>query len=242
MNVLSLLIYVNLGFGSAAPLSSRNEGFGSREVPSFDRQSRGRGMNVLSLLIYFDLGFGSVAPSSSRNEGFGSREAPLSFGAQRGGGSAPSYNGPSRTAFSKPMPTFGSNFGGGSNYGRYEDGEGAGFNLKPVDFKSTQLPSLTKNIYNESPIVSERPQSEINEWLNANEVTLIGENIPRPVFEFNESSFPKQIVDLLYRNYEHPTIIQSISWPVALSGRDMISIAKTGSGKTLGVCYSSLLI
>ena len=35
-------------------------------------------------------------------------------------------------------------------------------------------------------------------------------------------------------NYESPTTIQSISWPVALSGRDIISIAKTGSGKTLG--------
>jgi len=35
-------------------------------------------------------------------------------------------------------------------------------------------------------------------------------------------------------NYQRPTVIQSIAWPVALSGRDMIGIAATGSGKTLG--------
>lgn len=43
------------------------------------------------------------------------------------------------------------------------------------------------------------------------------------------------MLDLLYKNYQAPTIIQSISWPVALSGMDMVSIAKTGSGKTLAV-------
>jgi hypothetical protein len=128
------------------------------------------------------------------------------------------------------------NLGFGSN-NRRSDNQIAGSELKPIDFKSLNLPPLKKNIYNESPIISERPQSEINDWLNANKVSLSGENIPRPIFEFNESSFPKQIVDLLYLHYEHPSVVQSISWPVALSGRDMISIAKTGSGKTLGVCY-----
>lgn len=42
-------------------------------------------------------------------------------------------------------------------------------------------------------------------------------------------------------NYVTPTTIQSISWPVALSGRDMISIAKTGSGKTLGFILPAIM-
>jgi superfamily II DNA/RNA helicase len=42
------------------------------------------------------------------------------------------------------------------------------------------------------------------------------------------------IVKLLYKYYEKPTAIQSVSWPAAMCGRDMISIARTGSGKTLG--------
>jgi superfamily II DNA/RNA helicase len=49
------------------------------------------------------------------------------------------------------------------------------------------------------------------------------------------------IIDKLYKNYQHPTVIQSISWPVALSGRDMISIAKTGTGKTLGFILPAIV-
>jgi len=32
-----------------------------------------------------------------------------------------------------------------------------------------------------------------------------------------------------------PTAIQSQGWPLALSGRDLVGIAQTGSGKTLSV-------
>ena len=34
--------------------------------------------------------------------------------------------------------------------------------------------------------------------------------------------------------YPAPTPTQAQSWPIALSGRDIISVARTGSGKTLG--------
>jgi superfamily II DNA/RNA helicase len=36
------------------------------------------------------------------------------------------------------------------------------------------------------------------------------------------------------QNFEKPTIIQSVSWPILLSGHDIVGIAQTGSGKTLG--------
>lgn len=34
--------------------------------------------------------------------------------------------------------------------------------------------------------------------------------------------------------FSSPTPIQAQSWPVALQSRDIVAIAKTGSGKTLG--------
>lgn len=39
------------------------------------------------------------------------------------------------------------------------------------------------------------------------------------------------------QGYSQPTAIQAQGWPIALSGRDLVAIAQTGSGKTLGVSY-----
>lgn len=55
------------------------------------------------------------------------------------------------------------------------------------------------------------------------------------MFNFDEAGFLPPMEQQLFKQYQTPTTIQSISWPVAMSGRDIISIARTGSGKTLGV-------
>lgn len=78
-------------------------------------------------------------------------------------------------------------------------------------------------------------QVEIDKWFTDNQVTVEGNDLPRPVFDFKEAGFPQVLTDMLFANFQKPTVIQSISWPIALSGRDMVSIAKTGSGKTFAV-------
>ncbi|VDN20329.1 unnamed protein product [Gongylonema pulchrum] len=84
-------------------------------------------------------------------------------------------------------------------------------------------------------------QAELSHWCAENQVTVEGSELPHPVFEFVEAGFPKVITDLLVRHFRKPTIIQSISWPIALSGRDMVSIAKTGSGKTLAFILPAIV-
>ena len=50
----------------------------------------------------------------------------------------------------------------------------------------------------------------------------------------NATLYRKSIKDALTAAYPAPTEIQSKSWPVAVTGRDLVAVAKTGSGKTLG--------
>ena len=126
---------------------------------------------------------------------------------------------------------------GGSNSG----GGSAGSRLRPVDFKRASLKPVEKDIYKEHSAVTRRNQYEIDEWMARNQASVDGHNIPRPIFEFTEASLAPEVESLLYANYKQPTVIQSISWPVALSGRDMISIAKTGSGKTLGFVLPGIM-
>merc|ERR1719444_496763 len=59
------------------------------------------------------------------------------------------------------------------------------------------------------------------------------DSIP-PLRNFAEMKFPHSIVrHLESKNIRRPTPIQMQGLPVALSGRDMIGIAFTGSGKTM---------
>lgn len=72
---------------------------------------------------------------------------------------------------------------------------------------------------------------------------MSGENALKPVTTFAEARFPKYILDQLVKteNFVAPTTIQSMAWPVALSGRDLIGIAETGSGKTLSFILPAIV-
>jgi len=65
-------------------------------------------------------------------------------------------------------------------------------------------------------------------------ILVEGEDIPPPVTSFKEMRFPQPVIEhLKSKNITKPTPIQVQGLPVVLSGRDMIGIAFTGSGKTL---------
>eukprot|EP00241_Pyramimonas_parkeae_P015264 CAMPEP_0114316298 /NCGR_PEP_ID=MMETSP0059-20121206/23111_1 /TAXON_ID=36894 /ORGANISM="Pyramimonas parkeae, Strain CCMP726" /LENGTH=561 /DNA_ID=CAMNT_0001442185 /DNA_START=97 /DNA_END=1782 /DNA_ORIENTATION=- len=56
---------------------------------------------------------------------------------------------------------------------------------------------------------------------------------PSPIESFDDMNLHQQIMlDIRYHEYEKPTPIQSQAIPIALSGRDILGLAETGSGKT----------
>ncbi|KAL7066920.1 DEAD/DEAH box helicase family protein [Cryptosporidium serpentis] len=131
------------------------------------------------------------------------------------------------------------NTGNNSIYQHHELGD----RLAQVDWKSQYLIPFEKNFYFEHQNITKLSEDEANEIRKSKRITLIaGNNVPKPITSFDESSFPDFLVDALYRaGFTEPTAIQVQGWPVALSGRDMIGIAETGSGKTLGFLLPSMV-
>jgi ATP-dependent RNA helicase DDX46/PRP5 len=61
-----------------------------------------------------------------------------------------------------------------------------------------------------------------------------GKGCPRPIKTWAQCGVSKKVLEVLKKqNFEKPTPIQAQAIPAVMSGRDMIGIAKTGSGKTI---------
>ena len=130
------------------------------------------------------------------------------------------------------------NRGGGRDFGDRELGD----NLQKQNWDQLSLPKFEKNFYKEDPVVSGRSQEEIDQFRNENEMTIEGHDIPRPITSFQEAGFPDYVLkEVLAEGFDKPTAIQCQGWPMALSGRDMVGIAATGSGKTLSYCLPAIV-
>jgi len=82
--------------------------------------------------------------------------------------------------------------------------------------------------------IRELPEKKHNQTRKKYAIIVDGEDIPPPIKKFEDMRFPKALVDgLSSKGIKRPTPIQVQGLPIALSGRDMIGIAFTGSGKTV---------
>lgn len=91
--------------------------------------------------------------------------------------------------------------------------------------------------YTEHPELAALPQSEIDAFMKEKFVTIddpkpAGKKL-RPILKF--SYLPPTNKGLLapFATFTAPTPIQAACWPALFSGRDMIGVAETGSGKTI---------
>jgi ATP-dependent RNA helicase DDX43 len=109
--------------------------------------------------------------------------------------------------------------------------------------KWNKLPAIVKDFYVEPESVLARTDAEVDEFRMANnniQVKNFNEAdtsaLMRPVVRFEEaySGYPEIMQTISKQGFERPSPIQCQMWPYLLSGRDVIGIAQTGTGKTLG--------
>ncbi|XP_032520767.2 uncharacterized protein LOC116772637 isoform X1 [Danaus plexippus] len=106
--------------------------------------------------------------------------------------------------------------------------------LTKPEWDMSNLDTIQKNFYKPHSNVEARTDDEVQVFRAAKEITVSGNNVPRPNHIFDEGNFPDHIMTTIReQGWEEPTGIQAQGWPIALSGRDMVGIASTGSGKTL---------
>ncbi|KAJ2815976.1 DEAD-box ATP-dependent RNA helicase 35, partial [Coemansia furcata] len=74
-------------------------------------------------------------------------------------------------------------------------------------------------------------------------IIVDGDDIPPPLFTFKAMRFPPPVLDYLKsKGIIQPSPIQMQGLPVALSGRDMIGIASTGTGKTMAFSLPLIML
>ncbi|KAL9407553.1 hypothetical protein AB3S75_046155 [Citrus x aurantiifolia] len=92
-----------------------------------------------------------------------------------------------------------------------------------------------------SPGVTDLSPAEV--YRQRHEVSATGDNVPTPFMTFESSGFPPEILREMHSaGFSSPTPIQAQTWPIALQGRDIVAIAKTGSGKTLGYLIPAFIL
>ncbi|KAK8928492.1 DEAD-box ATP-dependent RNA helicase 14 [Platanthera zijinensis] len=70
------------------------------------------------------------------------------------------------------------------------------------------------------------------------EITVTGDDVPAPYMTFESTGFlPEMLKEVQHAGFSSPTPIQAQSWPITLQNRDVVAIAKTGSGKTIGYLF-----
>ena len=75
---------------------------------------------------------------------------------------------------------------------------------------------------------------DAKEWCTKHEVHL-APGCPEPFTTFEAAGLPPQLLgEFKKTGFPGPSPIQGASWPPAMKGMDVVGIAKTGSGKTLG--------
>ncbi|KAM3957147.1 ATP-dependent RNA helicase DDX42 [Aphomia sociella] len=115
--------------------------------------------------------------------------------------------------------------------------------LPPIDHSEIEYEPFEKNFYTPHEDIEKLTPQQVEELKkNLGVKVNNGPGPPRPVSSFAHLGFDEQLMRAIRRSeYSQPTPVQAAGVPAALSGRDLIGIARTGSGKTAAFLWPLLV-
>ncbi|XP_072302139.1 probable ATP-dependent RNA helicase DDX46 [Eucyclogobius newberryi] len=107
--------------------------------------------------------------------------------------------------------------------------------LEPVDHGKIVYEPYRRNFYVEVPELAKMSTEDVMAYRSELEGIIVkGKACPKPIRTWVQCGVSMKILSALKKHsYEKPTPIQAQAIPAIMSGRDLIGIAKTGSGKTI---------
>lgn len=114
--------------------------------------------------------------------------------------------------------------------------------LPPIDHSEIEYKPFEKNFYVPHSDIASLSNSKADELRGKLGIKVTGPVPPKPVSSFGHFGFDEGLMKVIRKlEYTQPTPIQAQAVPTALSGRDIIGIAKTGSGKTAAFVWPMLV-
>lgn len=107
--------------------------------------------------------------------------------------------------------------------------------IPTIDYSKIDLNPIRKNFWVEPYELSQLTEAEVQELrLDLDGIKVSGKDVPKPVQKWSHCGLTQPVLNVVEKlAYEKPTPIQMQALPVIMSGRDVIGVAKTGSGKTM---------
>ncbi|KAH0526435.1 hypothetical protein TsFJ059_009755 [Trichoderma semiorbis] len=107
--------------------------------------------------------------------------------------------------------------------------------IPSVDYSKIDLQPIRKNFWVEPAELSSLSEADVTDLrLELDGIKVNGKDVPKPVQKWAQCGLTRQTLDVIGSlGFEKPTPIQMQALPALMSGRDVVGVAKTGSGKTM---------
>jgi ATP-dependent RNA helicase DDX46/PRP5 len=106
-------------------------------------------------------------------------------------------------------------------------------NLNAIDHAAQNYPPFRRKFYIEVAEIANLTQEEVDKIREDNDAIQVNKSAPKPILEWWQAGLSERIESVIRKlQWAQPSPIQKQLLPVAMSGRDCVGVAKTGSGKT----------